>query len=372
MKILFITNTLSEHRVCFFENLAGKSHIDFMFTHPDMAVKIYGAKGNSDAFRAIDLNGNILKRTKAIKNEIAMGGYDRIILPPADSITQAIEGYTAMKAAQRSGIRYYTWTEKWEAPKETQPFKKKIKNLVQRRIYRTLTRGTQKCIAYGTKSREYLLSVGVPEEKIGISHNTTLPPEPKEQFDIRDKHGLPKDKKLVFCMARLVERKGLDILIDAIALLNRGHSDLILVIGGDGPLKEPLKMQAEKLGLKNVFMPGRINSDVKALYYRQADLSVISSKICGGVIEGWGLVVNEALFNGSPVVATDCVGAAYDMLDGNTGIMVKQGDCRALAEGIEKMLYREDKERITRAIADINEKYSVDVMGDGFLECLQG
>ncbi len=108
------------------------------------------------------------------------------------------------------------------------------------------------------------------------------------------------------------------------------------------------------------------------MYYQQADLSVISSKICEGVIEGWGLVVNEALFNGSPVVATDCVGAAYDMLDGNTGIMVKQGDSSALAKGIEQMLYREDREKIKQAIDAINEKYSVDVMGDGFLDCLNG
>ena len=372
MKILFITNTLSEYRLCFFENLAGKSHIDFMFTHPDMAVQIYGAKGKSDAFRTIDLTGNLFKRTKAIRNEITAGDYDRIILPPADSIIQAIEGYTAMRTAKRLNIKYYTWTEKWEAPRETQPFAKKIKNFVQRMIYKALTGGAEKCIAYGTRSREYLLSIGVPEGKIGVSHNTTLPPEPKEQFNIRDRHGLPEDKKLVFCMARLVERKGLDVLVDAMAILNREHSDVILVIGGDGPLTEPLKMQVKRLGLGNIFMIGRISSDVKALYYRQADLSVISSRIIGGVIEGWGLVVNEALFNGSPVVATDCVGAAYDMLDGNTGIMVRQGDSAALAEGIEKMLYREDKETVTQAIKDINVKYSVDVMGDGFLKCLQG
>ena len=173
-------------------------------------------------------------------------------------------------------------------------------------------------------------------------------------------------------MARLVERKGLDILLNAIAELNKRHDDVILVIGGDGPLNDALNKQIEALSLKNVYMLGRINSDVKALYYQQADLSVISSKICKGVIEGWGLVVNEALFNGSPVVATDCVGAAYDMLDGNTGVMVKQGDSSALAKGIEKMLYREDKDKIKKAIESINQKYSVDVMGDGFLECLQG
>ena len=175
---------------------------------------------------------------------------------------------------------------------------------------------------------------------------------------------------MVFCMARLVERKGLDILINAVSELDKKHDDFILVIGGDGPLNETLNAQIKALGLSNVYMIGRINSDVKALYYQQADLSVISSKICSGVIEGWGLVVNEALFNKSPVVATDCVGAAYDMLDGDTGIMVKQGDVNALAAGIEQMLYREDKDKIRKAIENINQKYSVDVMGDGFLECL--
>lgn len=371
MRTLFITNTVSEYRICFFENLAKKTDITFLITHPEMAIKIYGAKGENNAFRTVDLSGNLSKRKKAIREEIHSGKYDRIILPPADSITESIESYTAMKAAEKNNIRYYTWTEKWEAPKEAQPGKKKIKNWLQRQIYRTLTKRTTKCIAYGTKSKEYLLSIGVPESRIGVSHNTTLPTDAVEQFDIREKHSLPHDKKIVFCMARLVERKGLDVLINAVAELNKRHDDYILVIGGDGPLNEPLKAQIEKLKLSNVYMLGRINSNVKALYYQQADLSVISSKICEGVIEGWGLVVNEALFNGSPVVATDCVGAAYDMLDGDTGIMVKQNDCNALAEGIERMLYREDREKIDKAIENINVKYSVDIMGDGFLECLQ-
>ena len=370
MRILFITNTVSEYRICFFENLARKSDIAFMITHPEMALKIYGAKGENNDFRTIDLEGNLSARRKRIREEILSGKYDRVILPPADSITESIESYTAMKQAKKLRIKFYTWTEKWEAPWDAQPFKKKVKNLIQRQIYRILTKRTDKCIAYGTKSKEYLIQIGVPGKKIGVSHNTTIPPVAAMQFDIREKHSLPKDKKIVFCMARLVERKGLDILLNSVAELNNTHDDYILVIGGDGPLKERLEKQISDLSLHNVYMTGRINSDVKALYYQQADLSVISSKICEGVIEGWGLVVNEALFNGSPVVATDCVGAAYDMLDGNTGVMVKQGDSAALAKGIEQMLYREDKETIKQAIDSINDKFSVDVMGDGFLECL--
>lgn len=371
MKTLFITNTVSEYRICFFENLAKKTDITFLITHPEMAMKIYGAKGENNAFTTIELNGNLCERIKAIRKEIQSGKYDRIILPPADSITESIESYTAMRSAEKMKIKYYTWTEKWEAPKEAQPVKKKIKNWVQRQIYKTLTRRTTKCIAYGTKSKEYLVSIGFPESRIGVSHNTTLTPESVVLFDIREKHNLPKDKRIVFCMARLVERKGLDVLINSVAELNKRHDDFILVIGGDGPLSDTLKAQIERLGLRNVYMLGRITSDVKSLYYKQADLSVISSKICEGVIEGWGLVVNEALFNGSPVVATDCVGAAYDMLDGNTGVMVKEDNVQALAEGIEKMLYREDREVVSQAIKNINMKYSVDVMGDGFLDCLR-
>ena len=86
-----------------------------------------------------NLEGNLSARKKTIRAEINSGKYDRIILPPADSLTESVESYTAMKAAKGKGIKFYTWTEKWEAPKESQPFKKKIKNFVQRRIYKTLT-----------------------------------------------------------------------------------------------------------------------------------------------------------------------------------------------------------------------------------------
>ena len=84
-----------------------------------------------------------------------------------------------------------------------------------------------------------------------------------------------------------------------------------------------------------------------------------------GTSEAWGLTVNEALEQGTPVVATTVVGAAYDLLDGNCGDMVEENNIESLANGIRKYL-RIDKNDIENVCIEKYSMYSVENMANGF------
>ena len=126
---------------------------------------------------------------------------------------------------------------------------------------------------------------------------------------------------------QLIERKGVDLLLRAFTTASQKRGDLRLRILGDGPLRERLHAQVPE-GLRSRieflgFAPWEQLPDI----YAAADALVVPSRH-----DGWALVVNEALAAGMPVIASDAVGAAFDLVrDGVTGYRVASGDIDALA-----------------------------------------
>ncbi|GHN57713.1 hypothetical protein ME804_17530 [Lactobacillus delbrueckii] len=138
-----------------------------------------------------------------------------------------------------------------------------------------------------------------------------------------------------------------------------------MLIAGTGDAEESLKAQSNSIG--NIHFVGKIQPIQRRDYFEQSDVFVLPSVIEGGVIEAWGLTVNEALECGTPVIATDAVGAAYDLLNGRNGIMIKQADAKALREGIVKVLSKlPDREEIKKEYS----KYSVRQMALEFTQAI--
>ncbi len=369
-RVLYITNTIAEYRVCFFEELSSMIDMTFLITHPEMANKIYGSDGNTNSIKVINLNGSLHSRISGIKRIITDGDFTKVILPPADSVTEIVEGYVSLHYAKRKKAEIFTWTEKWEPDKRYQPLKKRIKNMVQRVAYGHYARNATRCIAFGKKSEEYIISVGSEISKTRIAHMTSIPPTDMNLYSLREKYGIDSTKKIIFCLARMIPRKGIEVLIDAMSVINKRHSDCLLLLGGDGPLKKQLEERARSLEVNNVIFAGRIPPEERSTLYAQSDVFVLPSRIVDGIIEGWGLPVNESLYCATPVVATTAVGSAYDMLDGTSGIMVEEGNAEKLAEGIEKVLYGSDKVLQQQSIEKINDEFSIRVMTNGFVSAL--
>ena len=140
-------------------------------------------------------------------------------------------------------------------------------------------------------------------------------------------------------MGRLEISKGIEYLIKAFASLPQ--NDHVLVIAGDGSLKNYLENLAIELGIQHqVRFTGYISIDQSIVFYSIAYVSVLPSVSTPNGKEPWGLVVNEALNQGLPVIASDAVGAAAGGLikDGENGFIVPERDYNALEKALEKIL----------------------------------
>lgn len=127
---------------------------------------------------------------------------------------------------------------------------------------------------------------------------------------VRDAMDWPRDKAVFFSIRRLVERMGLDRLIDAAAIVrDRGHA-FHLYIAGKGPLRAKLEAQISRLGLEDrVRLVGSVSEQELASMYAAADAFVLPTR----ALECFGLVAVEAMSAGCPVLSTP-VGALPEII----------------------------------------------------------
>jgi glycosyltransferase involved in cell wall biosynthesis len=149
---------------------------------------------------------------------------------------------------------------------------------------------------------------------------------------IRSEYGR---KKIIFALGRFVKYKSFDVLIDAAQHLD---DDAVVLIGGDGELKESLVGRVVRLGLEEkVIFVGRIADDHLPAYYQACDVFCLPSTMRS---EAFGLVLVEAMSYGRPVVATEIEGSGVPWVNQNgiTGFNVAPGDPVALATALRRIL----------------------------------
>jgi glycosyltransferase involved in cell wall biosynthesis len=175
---------------------------------------------------------------------------------------------------------------------------------------------------------------GVPREKTSTIHSAVDPEAlaPKSsRADVRRALGADGAELVFLAAASLVPRKGLDVLVDALALLQgRGLTPRVW-IAGDGPARAALEERTRSAGLDGrvTFLGAR--SDVPDLI-AAADVFVHPAHR-----EGLGIAALEAMALARPVVASRVGGLAESVVDGRTGLLVPPGDARALAEALERV-----------------------------------
>ena len=154
---------------------------------------------------------------------------------------------------------------------------------------------------------------------------------------VRRELGLPLDRTLLFTVRNLVPRMGLDLLIDAMVQLGEDAHDVMLVIGGEGPMRSVLTEQIHRHGLtERVQLTGFIPEERLSRYYQAADLVVVPTS----QLEGFGLVTVEALACRTPVLGTP-IGALPEILRRIDPALVTDGaDTESLADGIRRLLRR--------------------------------
>ena len=149
-------------------------------------------------------------------------------------------------------------------------------------------------------------------------------------------------KQLLF-VGRLVERKGVPHLIDAVEILNR-EMPVHLNIVGSGPDEAALRQLVQKRGLERfVTMHGQVTAEELFRQYRQADSFVLPAIIDSkGDTEGLGVVIIEAMSYRKPIVASGIGGIVDLVINGKTGLAVPPADSEALARAIRRVLTEPD------------------------------
>jgi glycosyltransferase involved in cell wall biosynthesis len=148
-----------------------------------------------------------------------------------------------------------------------------------------------------------------------------------------------RDNEIVF-VGRLVEKKGLWVLLQAFAMLQQDRFDLKLTIAGDGPLRGEIERRISAMRYRErITLLGSVPHGNLAGIFQQATIAVFPFVIAkDGDQEGFGLVVIEAIGCGCPVIASDLPAIRQSIDDGITGILAPAGDPSALAEAMRVCL----------------------------------
>jgi phosphatidylinositol alpha-mannosyltransferase len=144
---------------------------------------------------------------------------------------------------------------------------------------------------------------------------------------------MSRDCRHVLFVGRLEPRKGVNGLIHAMTIVQRGAPDARLVVVGDGPDRAGLEAAARSAGLQVTFT-GRVSDDLLPAYYRAAD--VVCSPALGG--ESFGIVLLEAMAAERPIVATEIEGYVELVGDAGCARLVAVNDPSALASEIASLL----------------------------------
>lgn len=179
------------------------------------------------------------------------------------------------------------------------------------------------------------IAVSTPVAESVRRAHPDLPLFTVDNFAALDPHPVkpaPAAIPILGTLGRLHVNKGLDVVLDAVALLVAEGTRLHLRLGGDGPLRGALAAQIEALGIQDhVTFCGWIGRTGE--YLKDLDLF-----LCPSRVEPFGLVVIESMAAGAPVVATDIDGPRQILKGGELGYLCAREDARAMADTIRAAL----------------------------------
>ena len=186
--------------------------------------------------------------------------------------------------------------------------------------------------------------------------------------ELRHRHGWTDDTVVIGFSGKLIARKGVPDLVDAVAELQAESLPVGLLLIGDGPDRAALERRVQSRGLTEVVFGGFTGQSELGACYTSLDIFVLPARF-----DTWGLVVNEAMVFGLPVLATNMVGAGMDLIrPGHNGYIYGVGDVGALTRHLRCLVNSADARRAFGTHSrDIVEGYSYDECVLGILAALR-
>ena len=221
--------------------------------------------------------------------------------------------------------------------------------------------------AFGPRATLAQLPSGVDSQQFSPSADGEL---------VRRRHGLA-DRPVIACVSRLVPRKGQDVLIRALPLVQRRIPEAALLLVGGGPYRETLQRLARENGVeRDVVLTGSVPWEELPAHYAAGDVFSMPCRTRrGGLeVEGLGIVFLEANATGLPVVAGDSGGSPDAVREGETGYVVDGRNPGAVADKLTTLLADEGLRRRMGAAgrAWVEDRWRWDVLADRLRGLLDG
>ena len=216
----------------------------------------------------------------------------------------------------------------------------------------------------------------VPPENVVVVYNgmkNRFNPEIHCGASVRRRWNISSASTVLLTVARLVPRKGQDVVIRALPTIIEKHPDIVYICAGHGPYKETLARLTTDHGVSDhVIFPGKIADSEKYAYYDACDLFVMPSRKDGATVEGFGLSFLEAWHTSKPVLGGRHGGVTEVIEDGVDGIIVEPEDVGAIADAILSLVCAPStlKEMGRRGHAKARQRFSGAIMADHVVRAL--
>jgi glycosyltransferase involved in cell wall biosynthesis len=258
--------------------------------------------------------------------------------------------------------RFVLWASVWAHPRS-------LTHGAARPIIRGIYKNADAVIAYGEHVRSFVKRIRGRDDDVFVAPQAVerelfeRPVSGEELRRFRARHGIATGPIALY-VGRMVPEKGVEVLLESWRLLGPRAT---LVFAGDGPLASAAGATPGTRVL------GALPREELPVAYAAAAFALLPSIPTPRFREPWGLVCNEAMHQGRPVIASDAVGAVAGRLvrDGENGLVVRAGDAAELAAAIERLLGEDAlRERLGHAAREAVRPYTYDAMIEGFERAL--
>ena len=269
--------------------------------------------------------------------EIRRGNYDAVIIHghnfAACHIAQAACLFSGTPVFTRGETHLKLARARW-------------REILRKPILKMHYRGFNGFLAIGSANFAYYRSMGVPEQRIFLAPYTVDNSRfiaagraaRSDRARARARLGMDPDLPAIIYASKFDRRKRPGDLLTAYARLRAEGIAAQLVLVGSGPLESDLKRRVMDSIIPDVIFPGFVNQAELPAVYAASDLFVLPSSN-----EPWGLVVNEAMCAGLPIVLSEEIGCAEDLVQaGVNGATFRAGDVAGLAEAMRPILVDPD------------------------------
>ena len=363
MKVLFLTNIPSPYRVDFFNELGKLCELSVLFERRKASDRDGKWKAfKSEYFKEIFLKGIAIGNDSGICPSIIRylkdKQYDVIVIGGYSTPT----GMLAIEYLRLKRIPYILNCDGGMIKND-----KGLKLIIKKHFISKASAW----LSTGKKTSEYLLHYGATKEEIYTYPFTSLKNEDiitqiinkDEKQRLRNRLNIKEDK-IIISAGQFIHRKGYDVLLNGCKNIEKSIG--IYIIGGN-PTEEYLQLK-KNFNLKNVYFVGFKTKIELKEYYMAADLFVLPTRE-----DVWGLVINEAMAYGLPVITTDkCIAGLELVKNHENGFIVPVDDEKKLADKMNIIL-SDDELRGKMAQSSLYKirEYTIENMANKHMEIFE-